>query len=73
MLLELTVGNLIEAFGGRRWDRAEILRQVARRITRFQKRGLAPKIASLCPATGWSLPNCSPSGALGLRHSRDAS
>ena len=43
MLLELTVGNLIEPFSGRRWDRSEILRQVARRVARFQKRGLAPE------------------------------
>jgi acyl-CoA synthetase (AMP-forming)/AMP-acid ligase II len=43
MLLELTVGNLIEPFSGRRWDRAEIIRQIARRIARFQARGLAPE------------------------------
>ena len=42
MLLELQVGNLIEPFSGRRWDRAEIQRQVTRRISRFQKRGLQP-------------------------------
>lgn len=43
MLLQLTVGNLIEPVGGRRWDRAEISRQVARRIARFQARGLVPE------------------------------
>ena len=42
MLLELEVGNLIEPFSGRRWDRAEIIRQVALRVARFQERGLAP-------------------------------
>ena len=36
MLLELQVGNLIEPFSGRRWDRAEITVQIARRIARFQ-------------------------------------
>ena len=43
MLLELSVGNLIEPVSGRRWDRAEISRQVARRIARFQEQGLAPE------------------------------
>lgn len=43
MLLELTVGNLIEPFSGRRWDRAEILPQIARRVARFQARGLVPE------------------------------
>jgi acyl-CoA synthetase (AMP-forming)/AMP-acid ligase II len=42
MLLELNVGNLIEPISGRRWDRAEISCQVARRIARFKKNGLAP-------------------------------
>jgi acyl-CoA synthetase (AMP-forming)/AMP-acid ligase II len=42
MLLELRVGDLVEPVSGRRWDRAEISRQVARRIARFQERGLAP-------------------------------
>ena len=42
MLLELQVGNLIEPFSDRRWDRAEIKRQVARRIIRFQARELRP-------------------------------
>lgn len=41
MLLELTVGSLVEPLSGRRWDRAEVTRQVARRIARFQARGLA--------------------------------
>jgi len=43
MLLELSVGNLIEPVSGRRWDRAEIGCQVARRIARLQKHGLAPR------------------------------
>lgn len=42
MFLELQVGNLVEPFSGRRWDRAEIRRQVARRIARLQSRGLVP-------------------------------
>ena len=42
MLLDLSVGNLIEPVSGRRWDRAEISCQVARRIARFKKHGLAP-------------------------------
>jgi hypothetical protein len=42
MLLELQVGNLIEPFSDRRWDRTEIKRQVARRIIRFQARELQP-------------------------------
>lgn len=42
MLFDLSVGNLIEPVSDRRWDRAEIRRQVARRIARFQKYGLAP-------------------------------
>lgn len=42
MLLELQVGNLVEPFSGRRWDRAEISLQVARRIARFQNRQLGP-------------------------------
>jgi acyl-CoA synthetase (AMP-forming)/AMP-acid ligase II len=43
MHLELQVGNLIEPFSGRRWDPAEIRRQVARRIARLQERGLTPR------------------------------
>ncbi|MDQ3120496.1 MAG: acyl--CoA ligase [Verrucomicrobiota bacterium] len=42
MLLELQVGNLVEPFSGRRWDRSEIQRQVARRVARFLAHGLAP-------------------------------
>ena len=42
MLVELQVGNLIEPFSDRHWDRAEIKRQVARRIIRFQARELRP-------------------------------
>lgn len=41
MFLELNVGNLAEAVGGRSWDRQEIQKQVARRIARFQRQGLA--------------------------------
>jgi oxalate---CoA ligase len=43
MLIELIVGNLVEPFGGRRWDKAEIHRQVALRAGRFQSLGLAPE------------------------------
>ncbi|MBA2623809.1 MAG: AMP-binding protein, partial [Chthoniobacterales bacterium] len=42
MLLELQVGNLVEPFSGRRWDRSEIQRQVARRVARFLAHDLAP-------------------------------
>ncbi len=42
MFLEAYVGNLLEPFSGRRWDRAEIQRQVALRVARFQANGLAP-------------------------------
>ena len=42
MLLEQQVGNLLEPFSGRRWDHAEISRQIARRVARFQALGLAP-------------------------------
>lgn len=41
MLLELQVGNLVEPFSGRRWNRADTNREVARRVARFQTRGLA--------------------------------
>lgn len=40
MSLDLTVGNLIEPVTGRRWDRTEITRQVARRIARLHGRGV---------------------------------
>lgn len=42
-LIELNAGNLIEPFSGRRWDRAEIARQVACRIARFRGLRLAPE------------------------------
>ena len=40
MFLELSVGDLIEPFSGRRWDRAENSRQIARRVARFRSEGL---------------------------------
>ena len=40
MLLELKVGKLVEPFTGRSWEPGEINRQVARRMARFQARGL---------------------------------
>ena len=40
MYVDLTVGNLIEPIGNRRWDRQEIARQVARRIARLRRHGL---------------------------------
>jgi oxalate---CoA ligase len=43
MLIELNVGNLVEPFGGRRWDKAEIHRQVTLRLGRFQSLGLVPE------------------------------
>ncbi len=43
MLITLNVGELVEPFGGRRWNKAEIHRQIALRIGRFQKLGLAPE------------------------------
>ena len=39
MLIELNAGNLIEPFGGRRWSQAEIRRQIALRVGRFQSLG----------------------------------
>jgi acyl-CoA synthetase (AMP-forming)/AMP-acid ligase II len=42
MSLELSVGNLIEPLSGRRWGEAEIGREVARRIARFQAHGVSP-------------------------------
>ncbi|HLD09519.1 MAG TPA: class I adenylate-forming enzyme family protein [Methylophilaceae bacterium] len=41
MLLDLKVGNLTEPVSGRSWDGKEIRREVARRIARFQRHGLA--------------------------------
>ena len=43
MLIELNAGNLIEPFGGRRWSQAEIHRQIALRVGRFQSLGLGPE------------------------------
>src|SRR6186713_2998176 len=42
MFIDLNFGNLVEPFGGRRWDKAEIHRQIALRIGRFQSLGLKP-------------------------------
>ncbi len=42
MLLELGVGDLIEPVSGRRWNRAEIHRQVALRVARFERQGVEP-------------------------------
>ena len=39
MLIELNAGNLSEPFGGRRWSQAEIHRQIALRVGRFQSLG----------------------------------
>ena len=41
MFLELQVGELTEPISGRRWDRGAIAREVALRIARFQRHGLA--------------------------------
>jgi len=41
MFLDLCVGNLIEPVSGRHWNRKETAHQVARRIARFRKQGLA--------------------------------
>ena len=41
MFLDLQVGNLAEPISGRSWDRATIGREVACRIARFQRHGLA--------------------------------
>lgn len=41
MLLDLRIGNLTEPVTGRRWDRPEVLRQVAARIGRFQSEGVS--------------------------------
>ena len=40
MFVDLGVGNLVEAVGGRRWDCRQIGREVATRIARFQARGV---------------------------------
>lgn len=42
MLLDLTVGNLVEPVVGRHWGRQQIRGEVARRIARFQRHGLQP-------------------------------
>jgi acyl-CoA synthetase (AMP-forming)/AMP-acid ligase II len=41
MFFELNVGNLAEPVSGRSWSRQEIHGQVARRVARFQRHGLA--------------------------------
>lgn len=41
MFLDLHVGNLAEPISGRAWDRSAIAREVALRIARFQRQGLA--------------------------------
>ncbi|MEO6624592.1 MAG: AMP-binding protein, partial [Burkholderiaceae bacterium] len=41
MFLDLQVGNLTEPISGRAWDRAEVVREVALRVARYQGRGLA--------------------------------
>jgi acyl-CoA synthetase (AMP-forming)/AMP-acid ligase II len=43
MLIELEFGNIVEPFSGRRWDRAEMHRQIALRLGRFQGLGLSPE------------------------------
>ena len=40
MFLDLQVGNLAEPISGRAWDRAQVAREVALRIARFQRYGL---------------------------------
>ena len=40
MFIDLGVGNLVEAVGGRRWDRRQIGREVSTRIARFRARGV---------------------------------
>ena len=42
MLIDLHCGELIEPFGGRRWNRADIRRQIALRVGRFQELGVGP-------------------------------
>lgn len=41
MHLELTVGSLVEPLSDRRWDAADVRREVARRVARFQTHGLS--------------------------------
>ncbi|MCX7627572.1 MAG: acyl--CoA ligase [Methylophilaceae bacterium] len=41
MFFDLNIGNLAEPVSGRAWDRREIAVQVARRVARFQRHGLA--------------------------------
>ena len=41
MFFDLNIGNLSEPVSGRDWDRQEIMGQVARRVARFQRHGLA--------------------------------
>ena len=41
MLVDLKAGNLAEPVSGRRWERRRIEREVARRIARFRRHGLA--------------------------------
>jgi acyl-CoA synthetase (AMP-forming)/AMP-acid ligase II len=43
MPLELTVGNLVEPLSDRRWNAADVRREVTRRIARFQAHGLSPE------------------------------
>jgi len=42
MVLNLTPGDLSEPVTGRHWDRATIVRQVAARARRYQRRGFSP-------------------------------
>jgi acyl-CoA synthetase (AMP-forming)/AMP-acid ligase II len=41
MMMDLQVGELVEPLTGRRWSRADIAREVARRTARLQGQGLA--------------------------------
>jgi acyl-CoA synthetase (AMP-forming)/AMP-acid ligase II len=41
MFFDLEIGNLAEPVGGRAWQRHEILEQVMRRVSRFQRLGLS--------------------------------
>lgn len=42
MFLDLTVGSLTEATSGRRWDRRDVAREVARRAQRYAALGMTP-------------------------------